>query len=61
MVSTSMMKYLYSHEHKKKMTKADAIKIQGNIASPSSPSVKFTAFDDPTKIKIDHGMKSIPK
>ena len=43
------------------MTKADAIKIQGNIASPSNPSVKFTAFDDPTKIKIDHGIKSIPK
>ena len=43
------------------MTKADAIRIQGNIASPSNPSVKFTAFDDPTNIKIDHGMKSTPK
>ena len=43
------------------MTNADAINIHGSIANPSKPSVRFTAFDEPTRIKIDQGMKRIPK
>ena len=32
--------------------KAPPIKTDGKIARPSRPSVKFTAFDDPTKTKV---------
>ena len=31
--------------------------ITGTIAKPSSPSVRFTAFEDPTIIKIPKGTK----
>ena len=32
--------------------RAAAIRTEGRIARPSSPSVKFTAFDDPTNTNI---------
>ena len=38
-----------------------ATKITGTVARPSSPSVKFTALDDPTIMKIEKGIKKIPK
>ena len=38
-----------------------ATSITGTVAKPSSPSVKFTAFDDPTIIKIANGIKNKPK
>ncbi len=33
------------------MPKAPAINTEGKIASPSKPSVKFTAFEEPTTTK----------
>ena len=38
-----------------------ATKITGTVAKPSSPSVKFTAFDDPTIINIENGIKNQPR
>ena len=35
--------------------------ITGTIAKPSKPSVKFTAFEEPTIIKIANGIKNKPK
>ena len=35
-----------------------ATNITGTVASPSSPSVKFTAFEDPTIIKTENGIKN---
>ena len=35
--------------------------MTGTIASPSSPSVKFTEFEEPTTTKIENGMKKYPK
>ena len=40
--------------------KQPATIITGTIASPSSPSVRFTAFDAPTITKTANGMKSQP-
>ena len=31
------------------------------MANPSSPSVKFTAFDDPTITNIEKGIKNQPR
>ena len=31
------------------------------MASPSNPSVRFTALEDPISIKIQKGTKNIPK
>ena len=42
-------------------TNAAAIKMQGSIAKPSRPSVRFTALLDPVITKITHGIKNIPK
>ena len=36
-------------------------KITGTVANPSNPSVKFTAFDDPTIIKMEKGIKNNPR
>ena len=41
--------------------KHDATSITGTVAKPSKPSVKFTAFDDPTNTKIQNGIKNQPK
>ena len=38
-----------------------ATNITGTVANPSSPSVKFTAFEDTTIIKIEKGIKNHPK
>ena len=40
---------------------AEVIKITGRIAKPSRPSVKFTALELPTIIKIETGMNNIPR
>ena len=37
------------------------LSITGTVAKPSKPSVKLTAFEDPTIIKIAKGIKNKPK
>ena len=44
-----------------KITNADAMSMHGRIARPSKPSVKFTAFDDPTRMNIDQGINNTPR
>ena len=41
--------------------KQPATNITGTVAKPSRPSVKFTAFDEPTIINIPKGIKNHPK
>ena len=41
--------------------KQAATKITGTVASPSSPSVKFTAFEAPTITKTENGIKNQPR
>ena len=41
--------------------KQPATNITGTVAKPSKPSVKLTAFDEPTIINIPNGMKNQPK
>ena len=41
--------------------KQAATKITGTVASPSKPSVKFTALDDPTITNIEKGIKNQPR
>ena len=41
--------------------KQPATKITGTVAKPSRPSVKFTAFDEPTITKTEKGIKNHPK
>ena len=41
--------------------KHPATNITGTVANPSSPSVKFTAFDDPTIINTENGIKNHPR
>ena len=41
--------------------KHPATRITGTVASPSSPSVKFTAFDDPIITKTENGIKNQPR
>ena len=41
--------------------KQPATKITGTVASPSKPSVKLTAFEDPIITKIEKGIKNHPK
>ena len=41
--------------------KQPATKITGTVAKPSNPSVKFTAFEEPTITKIEKGIKNQPK
>ena len=38
-----------------------ATSITGTVAKPSRPSVRFTAFEEPTIIKRANGIKNIPK
>ena len=35
--------------------------MTGTVAKPSSPSVKFTAFDDPIIINTENGIKNHPR
>ena len=35
--------------------------MTGTVAKPSKPSVKLTAFDEPTIIKMPKGMKNKPR
>ena len=35
--------------------------MTGTVAKPSSPSVKFTALEEPTIINIPKGIKNHPK
>ena len=35
--------------------------MTGTVANPSSPSVKLTAFDDPTIINTENGIKNQPR
>ena len=35
--------------------------MTGTVAKPSRPSVKLTAFEDPTIIKMENGIKNKPK
>ena len=35
--------------------------MTGTVAKPSRPSVKFTAFEDPTIIKRVNGIKNKPR
>ena len=39
----------------------EAAIMTGTIANPSSPSVKFTEFEEPTTTKIENGIKKYPK
>ena len=41
--------------------KHPATNTTGTVAKPSRPSVKFTAFDDPTIINMLKGIKNQPK
>ena len=41
--------------------KQAATSITGTVAKPSKPSVKFTAFDDPTITKTPNGIKNQPR
>ena len=38
-----------------------AASITGTVANPSKPSVRFTAFEEPTIIKIENGIKNKPR
>jgi hypothetical protein len=38
-----------------------ATKITGTVANPSSPSVKLTAFDEPTITNTEKGIKNHPR
>ena len=35
--------------------------MTGTVAKPSKPSVKLTALEDPTIIKIENGIKNHPR
>ncbi len=41
--------------------KQPATRITGTVAKPSKPSVKLTALEEPTIIKIANGIKNNPK
>ena len=41
--------------------KHPATNITGTVANPSSPSVKLTAFDDPTITNTEKGIKNHPR
>ena len=41
--------------------KQNATSITGTVASPSNPSVKFTALEAPTITKTEKGIKNQPK
>ena len=41
--------------------KHPATNITGTVANPSSPSVRFTAFEEPTIINTEKGIKNHPK
>ncbi len=43
------------------IAKLPAASIAGTIASPSSPSVKFTALDEPIITRTLSAMKKLPK
>ena len=43
------------------MVKEIATNITGTVANPSRPSVKLTAFEEPTNIKRKNGIKNKPK
>ena len=43
------------------MLKQVATKITGTVAKPSRPSVKLTAFEEPTIMKIANGIKNKPR
>ena len=41
--------------------KHPATNMTGTVASPSSPSVRLTAFEDPTIMNTENGIKNQPK
>ena len=48
MVSINNLRKLYFQTRNFIKAKQPATKITGTVASPSSPSVKLTAFEEPT-------------
>ena len=41
--------------------KQPATNMTGTVASPSSPSVRLTAFEEPTIMNTENGIKNQPK
>ena len=56
-----IQKKLYYQPRKKLSVNESATNITGTVAKPSSPSVKFTAFDAPIITNKPNGIKNRPK